>query len=184
MNKSFYILFPVILLIASPLFGQAAQERDVKEMKVRERIFVGGFIGLQFGTQTAINISPLAGYRITNRLSAGIGGTYQYYNDRLIPGQFNITHVYGYSFFTRFRIIPRAFLHAEYEKLNLSSTRVGPEFSPGTRIWEENYFLGGGYRQPLSDRVSLNIMLLYNFNKETNAYYQNPIFRFGIDVAL
>lgn len=183
MGKKLMLVISVLLLAVFQVAGQDDQERDVKDMKVRERIFVGGFLGLQFGTQTAINVSPLVGYRFTNRLSAGVGGTYQYYNDRFF-GHSQTTHVFGYSFFSRFRVIPRAFLHAEYERLNLVSRPTSAQFEPGTRIWEANYFLGGGYRQPLSEKVSFNFMVLYNFNPNSQAYYQNPIFRFGVDVSL
>lgn len=183
MANRLLVFFFLILLGFSQLMARAEEEPDVREMKVRERIFVGGFIGLQLGTQTAVNISPLVGYRISNRLSAGVGGTYQYYNDRFF-GQSRSTHLYGYSAFARFRVIPRAFLHAEYERISLQSRvdQLGPEF--GARVWEENFLLGAGYRQPLSDRVNFNLMLLYNFNTKSSVYYQNPIFRFGIDVSL
>lgn len=183
MKKILFVSLLVTALFLPKLSAQAFEERDVKDMTVRERFFVGGFLGLQLGTQTAINVSPLLGYRFSNRLSAGVGGTYQYYNDRFF-GQSNTTHLYGYSLFTRFRVIPRAFIHAEYESMSLKSRLEGPGFEQGPRTWEENIFLGGGYRQPLSDRVSLNIMLLYNFNNNSQAYYQNPIFRVGVDVSL
>jgi hypothetical protein len=183
MTKGLLIFFSIILLYIPQLKAQAEEEPSVREMKVRERIFVGGFIGLQFGTSTVINISPVIGYRITNRFSAGLGGTYQYYNDKFF-GQSNTMHIIGYSFFSRFRVIPRAFLHAEYERLRLNSRFDDPNFETGNYFWEENFFLGGGYRQPLSDRMTLNLMLLYNFNSKSKVYYQNPIFRFGIDVSL
>ena len=109
-NKYKSLLLLGILLLAShqpikaQFFPQESHEPDFQELSIRERIFVGGFIGLQFGTQTAINISPLAGFRITERLSAGMGGTYQYFNDRWL-GESYVTHVYGGSLFARFRVV-------------------------------------------------------------------------------
>ncbi|HSV88584.1 MAG TPA: hypothetical protein VLH61_08075 [Bacteroidales bacterium] len=183
MNKKSIFLFLFAILITSGLRANEVQEPDVKDLTIRERFFVGGFIGLQFGTQTAINVSPTAGFRFTNRLSAGVGGTYQYYNDRFFGRSFS-THVYGYSFFARFSILRRVFLHAELEQLSLKSRNEEFLGDPGERYWETNRFLGAGYRQPLSERVWFNIMVLYNFNEDSRAYFQNPIFRFGIDVAL
>ncbi|HSV76755.1 MAG TPA: hypothetical protein VLH37_06960 [Bacteroidales bacterium] len=183
MNKKSIILSLCFLLAAFGLKAQEIEEPDVRDLTIRERFFVGGFIGLQFGTQTAINISPIAGFRFTNRLSAGVGGTYQYYNDRFFGRSFT-THVYGYSLFTRFNVIPRAFLQAEFEQLSLQSREERILDQPGERIWETNWFLGAGYRQPLSENVWFNVMVLYNFNENSQAYFQNPIFRFGINVGL
>lgn len=165
------------------VFSQAIEGRDVSDLSARERIFVGGFLGLQLGTQTAINVSPQAGYLISNRFSAGLGATYQLYHDRFF-GQSFTTHVFGYSLFGRLHIIPRVFAHFEFEQLNLQFRENRVLDQPGERFWESNVFLGAGYRQPMSDRVNLNIMLLYNFNDQSQAYHQNPLFRFGIDVAL
>jgi len=164
-------------------FTQAIEGRDVTDLSARERIFVGGFLGLQLGTQTAINVSPQAGYLISNRFSAGLGATYQLYHDRFF-GQSFTTHVFGYSLFGRLHIMPRIFAHFEFEQLNLQFRENRVLDQPGERFWESNVFLGAGYRQPMSERVNLNIMLLYNFNHQSQAYHQNPLFRFGIDVTL
>jgi hypothetical protein len=162
-------------------------EKDVKDMSTRERIFVGGYIGLQFGTITSVNISPTIGYRLSNKLSAGVGGTYQYYRNRgwlLVSDVSYSTHIYGGSVFARYLITRQFFAHGELEALNLDS-RIGFSANPSeNRFWERNYFLGGGYRQALGPRTFLNIMLLYNFNNNSVIYYQNPIFRFGLDVRM
>lgn len=167
-------------------------ERDVRDMSARERIVFGGYLGLQIGNLiTSVNISPTLGYLLTNRLTAGIGGTYQYYRDRgwgTSADFTSSTHIYGGSVYARYLIFRQFFAHVEYEALNLDS-QIG--FSPATganpndsRYWEYNYFAGGGYRTPLGPKVFLNLMILYNFNDSSAVYYQNPIFRFGVDVRL
>jgi len=183
MTRNILMLFVIIATISNNAFSQAAEGRDVSDLTISERIFFGGFLGLQFGTQTAINISPQAGFLISNRFSAGIGSTYQLYHDRFF-GQSFTTHVFGYSVFGRLHIMPRIFAHAEFEQLNMQIRENRVLDQPDERFWETNIFLGAGYRQPLSDRVNFNIMLLYNFNEQSQAYYQNPIFRFGVDVSL
>jgi hypothetical protein len=182
MKKFLFYLF-CILIFLNPLHLSAQEEEpDVRDMSTRERIFVGGFIGMQFGTITSVNVSPIVGYRITNRLSAGIGGTYQYHNDRSF-GQSFTTSIYGGGLFARFRVVDQVFLHAEYERLSLESFRFGGEVERA-RFWEDNYFLGVGYRLRLGERVFFNIIVLYNFNQDSQAYFQNPILRFGVDVGL
>jgi hypothetical protein len=156
------------------------EEKPVKERKFKERIFFGGGLGLQFGTITAINVSPLVGYRITEKLSTGISGTYQYYHNR----QFNMsTDIYGGGLFTRYLITRMLFVHAEYEVLSLRSANFLMANESGKRFVEQNYFAGGGVRLHLGGRTYLNLMLLYNFNENSYVHFQNPMFRFGIDVG-
>ncbi len=158
--------------------GNDNDEPDVRDMKFKERLFVGGYIGLLFGDYTFINISPIAGYRLTNRLSAGLGLTYQYFQDRFFGYG---THTFGGNTFARFVVIPQAFIYAEYEMLNLESSYF---FKDGNRFREYNYFLGAGYRQKIGRKAYFNLMLLYNFNDDSFIYFQNPVLRFSIEVGL
>ncbi len=164
------------------------EEADVRDLSPRERTFVGGFLGLQAGTAyTTISVNLHAGYRLTNRLSAGVAGNYQFMHDRWFGESFS-SHTYGGSAFSRFRVYSRFFVHAEYERLRLQS-RPSPfddDFDPDDRptVTEDNYFMGAGYSLPMSDRVRLNLLLLYNFNENSQAYRDNPFFRVGVDVFL
>jgi hypothetical protein len=165
-------------------------EVDVRDLPIRERIFVGGNLGLQISNiNTSVVISPMVGFRFTNRFSSGMNLTYQYYRDRgwgNLAGFTSVTHIYGGSVFVRYRVTRQFFAHAEYEALNLDSQMAWQLNTPGSegRFWEQNYFLGGGYRAPLGARANLNLMLLYNFNNSSVVYFQNPIFRLGVDVRL
>ncbi len=172
------LLIAVILLAPAPA---RAEEKDVSDMEHRERIFVGGMIGLQLGTLTAVSINLHGGYRLTNRLSAGIGGMYQYANDRWF-GESYSSHVYGGSVFARFGLAGDLFLHAEYERLQVESrlSLQPPDERP--RITEQNYLLGAGYGLRLSESAVINLMLLYNFNDDSQVHFSNPFMRVGIDI--
>jgi hypothetical protein len=118
-----------------------------------------------------------------------LGLTYQYYRYRGFgtnAGFTSVTHLYGGSLFSRYSITRQIFVHAEFENLSLDSQMVRGTISDDDdgRLWEQNYFLGGGYRAPIGPRAALNIMLLYNFNENSVVYFQNPIFRFGVEVNL
>lgn len=172
----------ICFVFVTPGFA-SEDEHSVKDKSVRERIFVGGFVGLQFGTFTAVNISAQAGYRITSRLSAGVGSSYQYENSNWMGTSFS-SHVYGGSVFARYRVFREAFIHAENEWLSFQSRLPGMEPGERPRITETNTLLGLGYGFPLSERVRLNVLLLYNLNENSQVYYDNPFFRVGVNVGL
>ncbi len=178
-----------IFMLAIPTLAFADDDKDVRDLPRRQRIIVGGNLGLQIGNlSTMVNISPTIGYRLTNRITPGISLTYQYYRDTgwgNMAGFTSVTHLYGGSFFTRYRITRDFFAHGEVEALNLDS-QLNWMVDPGTsaRFWEYNYFIGGGYRAALSDRTFINLMVLYNLNNNSVVYFQNPIFRLGVDVRL
>lgn len=186
--QKLFIFTSVLLLLILPFQAIADDEEKVRDLPTRERIYVGGYIGLQIGTITAIVVSPTVAYRFTNRYTMGLGGTYQYYRDRgwgVSPEFSASTNIFGGSVFARYNVTRQFFAHTEFEALNLDSQMgFGTGSSLDGRFWEYNYFAGGGYRTPLGPRAYLNLMILYNFNPESVVHYQNPVFRFGLDVRL
>jgi hypothetical protein len=186
--KMFKLVLALVLLVI-PVILFADEEENVRDLPTRQRILVGGNLSLQIGNiSTSVVIAPTIGYRLTNRLTSGVGLSYQYYRNAgwgQMAGFTSVIHMYGGSVYSRFRILPQIFIHAEYEGLNMDS-QMGWLVNPDNtaRFWEHNYFLGGGYRTRLGERAALNLMVLYNFNQNSLIYFQNPIFRFGIDVRL
>ncbi|MCK4701079.1 MAG: hypothetical protein KAT38_12115, partial [Bacteroidales bacterium] len=141
------------------------------EQNKGRRYFFGGNFGLQFGSITNIEVSPIAGYRIFPWFSVAAGPKYQLYGENYAGFKFN-THIYGGRAFTRIMVIGDLdefiplgfhgglFAHAEYEALSLERQY----FDTGSegRFWLKSVLVGGGISQPLSDRASVNIMLLWN----------------------
>ena len=179
-------IIPVFLIIVLFLMlteNAVAQNRSVRDMSPSERIFVGGYFGLQVGTFTAISLHLHGGYLITDRLSAGLGGNYQYTRDAFF-GEALSSHVYGSNVFARFEVVSNFFIHGEYERIQVSTYRSLQNPGERTTLTEDNYFLGAGYGLRASDRVRLNLLLLYNFNDNSRVYFDNPFFRVGVDVFL
>jgi len=177
-----------ILLLLFSLNNLIAQENETPSdnRKPSSRFFTGGNIGLQFGSQTMIEASPILGYKITDNFSAGIGFTYQYYRLNLYGTIFK-TYIYGGSVFARYYIFENFFIHGEYEALNLETAFFDPGslFHKGERYWIGSVLGGGGYRQPIGGNSYLNIMVLYNFNDNPYSPYDGPlIYRVGIDIGL
>ncbi|MBA3706651.1 MAG: hypothetical protein H0W84_12350 [Bacteroidetes bacterium] len=144
-----------------------------------DKVFVGGNIGLQFGTVTFAEISPLVGYRFTDKISAGIGATYQYYHYKDKFYDFE-TNVYGGRVFGRYFFTDFLFAHAEYEYLNLEAF----DFFPRRRVDVGSVLAGVGYIQRFSKNSGIVAMILYNFTESAYTPYTNPIIRIGVNIGL
>ena len=141
------------------------------------RVYGGGGLGLQFGTFTLINSAPDIGYKITDRLSAGVGIRYIYMADKRVIPIYEM-NVYGGSVFSRLLLTDFLFAHAEYEVLNGPFGYYTNERTNLTNVW-----VGGGFRQH-SGNVSLNIMGLWNLNDTPNNPFPNPQLRIGMTVGI
>jgi hypothetical protein len=142
-----------------------------------DRIYFGGNLGLSFGDITFIDVSPLVGYRITDKFSSGGGVIYRYFQDRRFapPVAFSIT---GGRIFARYDIAPMLFPYAEYELL---SFRIRDSQFLSPREWQEAVFIGLGFNQALGGRGQVNVLALYMLNWDiTNFIYRSPwVFRVG-----
>ncbi|SEJ38793.1 hypothetical protein SAMN05192553_103615 [Cyclobacterium xiamenense] len=148
---------------------------------LEERVYFGGNFSLQFGTVTFVDISPLAGAMITDKYSAGLGATYQYLNNRFVPNA--DAHIYGGRIFNRYNVLPRFFLHAEYEALNVEVANLIPNTNEIviSRDWVPGLFGGAGYFTPFGERGGINFMLLYNFSYDNirSPYSEPYVIRVG-----
>lgn len=158
-----------------------AQFRNEEESP--KRWFVGGYIGAQFGDITLIDVSPLAGYMITERIAVGLGATYKYYRirrfyDPILNQTIKYTsHIVGGSTFSRFFITRQIFAHGEYEYLYYKNQTYGA-------VDFHSIFVGGGYRQYFSANSAVELVLLYNLNEAHNSPYNNPVIRMGVAIGL
>ena len=143
-----------------------------------DKVFVGGNLGFQFGTETFAEVSPLVGYHFTNKISGGLGITYQYYHykDRNYDFQ---TNVYGGRVFGRYNFTDYLFGHVEFEYLNLEAFDFQRR-----RVDVGSLLAGGGYLQRFGQNSGVMIMLLYNFTESAYTPYQNPIIRVGVMIGL
>lgn len=168
------------LLLTTSMTSFAQTGNDIEGESFKDRIYVGGGLGLQFGTVTNIEVSPLVGYRITDELSAGVGMTYIYFKRKYDNYDDFETSIYGYRLFGRRNIGEQFFAQAEYESLNLEF--FNPQDGIVTRQWVPGLLVGGGLFQPFGSNAGLNISAMYNLmHDELRSPYASPlILRIGI----
>lgn len=176
-----FIVLIFILLATLPLSAQQ-ERRDIPVL--RDRLFYGGSMGLQFGGITDIQLSPVIGLWVLPRLSIAVGPDYRFYKDN--HGR---TVIYGGSAFTQIVVIQDLnnlipigmhygiFLQAEDELLSLESL-----YWKLTPVNSERFFIntplaGVGLSQPIGKRASLNLAVLWTLETPEYDIYSNPEIR-------
>lgn len=154
-----------------------------KKTDFKSHLFFGGGFGLQFGSVTLIELSPLVGYKVTPKLGIGLSPTYKYYSYRnsYYSSSRLENNVYGGSIFVRYMIFENIFAHAEYESLFYNIKVTG---YPTDMRQYNSVLVGGGYRQQISANAAMNLMVLWNLNDTPDSPYTNPVIRVGFTVGM
>ena len=174
-NKSllYKLVLIAIFIMSINITNAQYYEKNKKNTKVKDRVFFGGGLGLQFGTLTIIDIKPLIGYKVTPKFHVGLELTYSYLQNNTIPFS---TDIYGASVFTKYYIYEGFFAQAQIEALNIEVLDVNDNIS---RIWLDNYYVGAGYLQKIGARGGMYIMALWNLKQSEYSLYSNPLISIG-----
>ena len=179
----------LILLISASLLSAQGEWPDRKG-----KLFLVPEFGLSFGSSTYIEISPMIGYHVMDRLTVGVGPHYIYQKQKVAPSypvDFE-SHVFGMRAFGRFALITHAeefiplnlfsdlFVHVEYEGMSLEKDIYHYQGGEG-RFLYHSILVGGGINQRLGPYNSVSLMMLWDINESTTSPYANPIFRIGFN---
>lgn len=154
MKRTVYLSL-LFCLLSFASYAQNGYEID-KRSDWRERVFTGGNLGLQFGSNTYINVSPVVGYRITDSFSAGGGISYVYRRFTFGPTKVSRTD-YGGNLFARYNLFKNIFTMAQFEHLSF-------EITEGERQGFSSVLAGGGISEPLGNNAALSFTVLYNLS--------------------
>ena len=198
MKRSFLIisLFIVSLNLYSQVEESVSPKKDEQKEKARfsERLVFGGDIGLSFGTITYIKLAPVIGYRLTSRLTAGLGPIYIYERYKNINFE---TSTYGGKAVASFTIfqgsekstflgIGDVVFHVENEVVNVEplyerNNGYVINYYFGNRLWIDNLLIGGGLMQSISGKFSISMFIMWDVTQNDFSPYTNPIFKFGFN---
>jgi hypothetical protein len=168
---------------------QTSNPQQGPKSDIFEKLFFGGGFGAGFGDYTFVSVSPIVGYRVSDRLAIGMRLMYQYTTFEYIDQNRNKERYKGNDFgaspFARFMVYGPAFLQVEYEYMNYDAL-----YYDGTkkRSSFDSFLAGGGISQPIGQRAAFFLALLYNFSYEgfdNSDVYRSPydspwVLRIGI----
>lgn len=162
------------------VFGAFAQDTNYvdpnykppKERKAKnrqsfgQRVYYGGTFGLSFGTFTSVLVEPLVGYRITEKLSSGVGIGIRYGKDNRAGSNIEYTNYLG-RVFTRYLINQRIYAHAEFmgESYDKVFYFESDPLHQG-RTLVPFLFVGGGLRSPAGNGAFILQVLFNVLNNE------------------
>jgi hypothetical protein len=179
------VLF-IIAFISLGLFVKAQETKGFKD-----NLFYGGNFGLGYSAFNGSSyffgdISPIVGYKITDRIIVGPGLVYQYINQTFPSGarRYSLNfHQYGAKVFNRILFHPKVFSNIEAEWLSFQyfDGKLDGFGNPVlTRIPAFSFLVGGGYRQMINETSSMDLLVLFNLNDNIYSPYNNPIIRVGL----
>jgi hypothetical protein len=152
--------------------------------------YYGGNIGFSFWNDYFyLGVYPLVGYKVTPILSLGAKVGYAYISDdRYEPFPALNTSNYGGSLFSRYRIIPQIYAHAEFAYWsyeNISSFNTVNNTYNTERYWVPYLLLGGGFSQNVGPNVWLFAEVLFDVINDENSPYESgePFISFGAGVG-
>jgi hypothetical protein len=150
-------------------------EKPEKHIDREKRWFFGGNFQFNATDPAAVDVSPLVQYRLSMRLSAGLGGTYRYTFDETndyVP-ELGKEAIYGFRFFLEWTAIKGFYVHGEYERMHQPAENKAV-------LWQENYLAGVGRQFAIGKKLKGNIQALYHINHKKSDTYKNPlVFRIG-----
>lgn len=177
-------------------YRNAPPEKDEK-VPFSNRLVLGGTFGLGFSNGWFINVSPTVGYRITDNLIAGVGGTYIFsqFRDNVYGVRYNM-NVYGGNVFGRYApfattdisFLSNLYLHGEYQHLFFEQ-----KIKNGQGVIIDSYktdapglLLGGGYTTNFGRGPAFNVDVLYNvlWTQQTSPYPSPLLIRAGFSYGL
>jgi hypothetical protein len=169
----------VTFLFVSTGFAQEQEQTPKPRKPWKDRMIYGGNVIFNVNTGfTWLGATPMIGYRVTDKYTAGVGMSYIYGSGNRVT-----SNNYAASIWQRYALLEQVFLHAELE---YGSQSITQELITGDITSTRSYpafLVGGGYRQVLSGNASIGFSVLYDVIQDPNSPYRDLVYRGGIAVG-
>lgn len=150
---------------------EGKKRQSLEGSPLGDRIFLNGNITIQSTDPVILDTNIQLGYRWNKSFSSGIGLMLrEQLSDRDSTSLTGDAH--GFSLFARYDIIKGFFVSSEYQLVK-SKSLFQESRQPAT--WQYAALAGVGRRFNISDKVSLSVSLVYDFNYKNNNLNQRPL---------
>lgn len=166
--------------VAMAVEQEAKEEAPKKKQKTP--VYYGGGVGLTFtSSYTRISVEPLIAYKLSPALSVGGRLMYEYVKDKRFSESLN-SHNYGLSAFSRYRLVPQLYAHAEFAAINFQQYLT---LNTSDRVWVPFLYLGGGYSQQIAPGTWAYAQVVFDVLNDGNSPYKRwaPFWSVGVNVG-
>ena len=151
------------------------------------KVFAGGDIGVTFGKFNEVRLSPLIGYRFTDKVSAGVKFVYRHSWEKITPqlgeDYYLNSDAVGGNIFMQYNPVPEFYVKTEYsyQTYKQSTTQSTSESTAVPFL-----FLGGGYSKMINKNLYFNAGIKVDILNNLNSPFDNytPFFDVGMTVGL
>ena len=151
------------------------------------KVFAGGDIGVTFGKFNEVRLSPLIGYRFTDKVSAGVKFVYRHSWEKITPqlgeDYYLNSDAVGGNIFMQYNPVPEFYVKTEYsyQTYKQSTTQSTSESTAVPFL-----FLGGGYSKMIKKNLYFNAGIKVDILNNLNSPFDNytPFFDVGMTVGL
>lgn len=187
----------VLLAFSVDAYGQRDREKssnadeyfDESGGFVHRLWYGGGFtLGFSGGTYSSlfqIGVSPMVGYKITDKFSIGPRVSFLYSNYRVRTYTNTVAKAnlvsYAAGAFARYKVFNPIFVHTEYEIENEGYAEINVNGDLlKYREQQNNIYVGAGYNGAAGGLLGYEILVLYNVREDENSIDSPFSFRFGL----
>jgi hypothetical protein len=189
------LLFAIV--VTSPFAQEQNDEVDTKGKFRRDNIFIGGSVGLSFGTGSfGVSTNPEIGYTVANWVDAGIATNINYfsYNARYNFGIRQRSTTLGTGVFVRIHPIRNFFIQAQPE-YNWITTKLRyenytPPIDDKVKMEAPSFLVGLGYGQRVIGSGSFFTAIMFDLGSNRSSPYitfdgtKLPVIRTGFNFYL
>lgn len=155
-------------LLAQEDYDDKGAETEIvkkkKDRNLRDKFVINFSPTLSLGNFIVIGVEPTLGYKITPRFVVGAGPSYNFLSAENGSGVRESYHIYGGRAFTRYLVIPQAYITAEFEQLAASQKVLykGDVLNQQSNTLPASFFVGAGYTSNFGRGFSSNIEVVYD----------------------
>lgn len=163
-----------------PTTAPPVQSAQSSKPPLRDRVYFGGSVVFSMGGEVStIGVYPMVAYKLKPKWSVGLEAGYEHVEyDDFDQSADN----YGGSLFTRYRLVPRVYAHAEYQMVNYE---IFTSPTTSDREWVPFLLLGGGLSTMVGPRTWAYVEVLVDVLQDSSSPYDDwePFVSVGVGVG-